>query len=69
MVKLRIQAWWLETGTEICPACHQLYLYEAEYRCGDCDGPICSECAQQSKSLTVVCATCVECTDSEVETS
>ena len=67
MAKLKLQAWWLETGTEICPSCHQLYLYETQYRCEDCDGPTCSDCVQQSESLTMVCPTCVECNESDVE--
>ena len=31
-------------GTEICPVCHQTYLLELEYRCFDCDAPICPTC-------------------------
>ncbi|MCM3902880.1 MAG: hypothetical protein ND866_14335 [Pyrinomonadaceae bacterium] len=64
MAKLRVQSWWLEPGTEICPGCHQLYLYETEYRCTDCDGPMCSDCASGRES-GVICATCVACADQE----
>jgi hypothetical protein len=68
MAKLRlVQAWWLEQGTEICPACNQLYLYETEYRCLDCDGPICSQCVQMKQTLKIVCPTCLECLDDDVE--
>lgn len=67
MVELRIvQAWWLEAGTEVCPACHHLYLFETEYRCADCDGPICSDCVLERVSLTVVCPACFECGEEEV---
>jgi hypothetical protein len=53
--------WWLEDGTEVCPICRQLYLYETEYRCTDCDGPMCESCVQTRESLTVVCGPCLEC--------
>src|SRR4030095_13803408 len=45
MPKSRVlEPWWLLPGTEMCPVCHQLYLYETEYRCADCDGPTCENC-------------------------
>jgi hypothetical protein len=70
MAKLRrVQAWWLEEGTEICPACNQLYLYETEYRCVDCDGPMCSQCVPVKQTLTIVCPTCLEYPEAEVEVS
>lgn len=37
-------AWWLEGGTEQCPVCLQRYAYEVEYRCVDCDAPVCPFC-------------------------
>ena len=58
--------WWLEAGTELCSACDQLYLYETEYRCADCDGPRCRDCVQVRQSLTV-CLTCFDCSGQEVE--
>lgn len=59
MTKLRLlKAWWLEDGTEICPICNQLYLYETEYRCVDCDGPSCENCVEVRESSTVVCKPC-----------
>jgi hypothetical protein len=69
MAKARVVSpWWLETGTELCPACNQLYLYETEYRCSDCDGPLCSDCVQTRESLTVVCPSCFKC-DEKAEVS
>jgi len=67
MAKLRVQAWWLEPGTEICPSCDHFYLYETEYRCSDCDGPMCSDCVPERDTLTVVCGTCVACGEQELE--
>ena len=50
--------WWLEVGTELCPNCHQLYLYETEYRCADCDAPMCDACIRVRESVTIVCGPC-----------
>ncbi len=62
MVKQRAaMPWWLDDGTEICPACKQLYLYETQFRCSDCDGPSCGECVETSSSVTVVTVTCSAC--------
>jgi hypothetical protein len=36
--------WWLDGGDEQCRVCHQRYAYEVEYRCVDCDAPICPFC-------------------------
>lgn len=35
--------WWLQ-GTEYCGHCHGEYIYEQEYRCVRCDGPVCMTC-------------------------
>jgi hypothetical protein len=68
MAKARFeQPWWLGSGTEICPICHHLYLYETEYRCADCDGPVCSDCVKVRESVTVVCTPCFDCADSSEE--
>jgi hypothetical protein len=64
-----VNPWWLEPGTEICPACHQLYLYETEYRCFDCDGPRCQNCVQVRQALTMVCLDCFDCSEQEAEVS
>ena len=55
--------WWLSPGTETCPVCHQLYLYETEYRCGECDGPMCENCFAVRESLVTVCLPCFDCAD------
>lgn len=36
--------WWVEGGTEVCDVCAQRYAYQLEYRCYDCDSPICPVC-------------------------
>src|SRR5215813_7512870 len=57
--------WWLSPGTETCPVCHQLYLYETEYRCEECDGPMCEHCFAVRESLVTVCLPCFDCADTE----
>lgn len=38
--------WWLDDdGSEECPHCGQIYVYEVEFRCGACDSPSCPCCA------------------------
>jgi hypothetical protein len=64
-----VNPWWLEPGTEICPTCHQVYLYETEYRCTDCDGPRCQNCVQVREALTIVCLDCFDCSEEEAEVS
>ncbi len=69
MAKLRLASpWWLEPGTEICPACHHLYLYETEYRCADCDAPRCPNCVQVERALTL-CLECIDFSELEAEVS
>jgi len=51
--------WWLEGGTEICPACSHAYVYETQSRCAACDGAVCMECVQ-TVSLETFCPDCVE---------
>jgi hypothetical protein len=53
--------WWLEDGTEICPACGQTYVYETGYRCAGCDMPICSICVEYEVAAELLCQICVEC--------
>jgi len=57
--------WWLEVGTEVCPACNHLYLYETEYRCFDCDGQLCPMCVEETIALHISCPTCRD--ESEIE--
>lgn len=50
------KSWWLQGG-EYCEHCCQLYVYEAEYRCTVCDGPICIECAIVEEHV-ILCPSC-----------
>lgn len=49
--------WWLG-GEEECPHCHQLYAYEVEVRCPECDGPSCPHCVMQHVEHGIVCVAC-----------
>lgn len=62
----RLAAWWLSSGEEECPHCGQVYAYEIEFRCPDCDGPSCPHCKQRHSAGRFVCPGCVEgCTTGE----
>lgn len=49
--KIEPPPWWLAGGEEECPHCGQLYAYELEVRCAECDGPMCPHCAVRSTSI------------------
>jgi hypothetical protein len=49
--------WWL-AGDEQCPHCQQLYAYELEIRCVECDEPGCPHCMQQQLERGIVCVVC-----------
>lgn len=51
-------AWWL-SGEEECPHCGQLYAYEIEFRCPECDAPSCPHCKREHER-GLVCVSCVE---------
>lgn len=51
--------WWLEDGTDICPACNQAYAYQTEYRCVACDGPVCAMCVETTIEIEIFCSGCV----------
>ena len=51
--------WWLGRGTELCGHCLHLYHYQVEYRCTDCDEPICPDCVVVIRETRN--AYCVEC--------
>ena len=55
--------WWAEGGSERCPFCEQLYFYEVEVRCVDCDRPACPHCVccERTEHLTTVVRRCPEC--------
>ena len=56
-VEARVAAWWLG-GEEECPHCGQLYAYEIEFRCPDCDGPSCPHCRHTHSEGYVICLDC-----------
>jgi hypothetical protein len=49
----------LTRGTEVCPVCHQSYVRELEYRCVDCDSPLCPSCVVIEKTNH----SCPDCCD------
>jgi hypothetical protein len=51
--------WYLSDGDEECPHCGQLYVYELEFRCPDCDTPSCPHCTSKHADDRVVCVVCV----------
>lgn len=55
-----VVAWWLDEGDEECPHCGQLYIYERELRCTDCDSPVCPHCRKVHAAGHHVCPDCVE---------
>ena len=57
--------WWLG-GHEECPHCHQLYAYEIEVRCPECDEPGCPHCVTRHVERGFLCVVCVEgCDDTQ----
>lgn len=56
--------WWAHGGSERCPRCLQLFAYEVEYRCVECDGPLCPFCAV-SVTVEVREVRCHGCHDEE----
>ena len=51
-------AHWLSGATERCDHCGQFYVYEMEYRCTACDGPVCPLCVHSEWKADVHCPTC-----------
>lgn len=58
--------WWLESGSEICPACGHAYVYQTEYRCFACDGPLCPLCVEYTSEFEIFCPE-TECGPTHVE--
>lgn len=48
-----------EILSEVCSACEQRYVYELEYRCVDCDSPLCPICAVTIRARVAV--RCLDC--------
>jgi predicted RNA-binding Zn-ribbon protein involved in translation (DUF1610 family) len=53
-----VTSWWLGDGDEECPHCGQLYIYQVEYRCPDCDSPVCPRCKTQHVQGHYLCPDC-----------
>ena len=51
--------WWLDEGTEVCPACSHTYAIQTEYRCVECDGPLCGMCVEITFESEITCRDCV----------
>jgi hypothetical protein len=50
--------WWLGGG-ESCGFCLLDYSYEVEFRCDDCDRPVCPECVVVvSERAVIICPEC-----------
>jgi hypothetical protein len=58
-VQARFVSWWLG-GEEQCLHCGQLYAYEIEFRCPECDGPSCPHCRKLHSAGHHVCAACID---------
>jgi len=58
----RVMRWYLSGGDEECPHCGQLYAYELEFRCSDCDAPSCRQCKCRHPQDRFVCPECVSVT-------
>jgi hypothetical protein len=65
MVKVRSKAsapgvspWWLMEGDEECLGCGQLYIYELEFHCPDCDTVTCLHCRRRHSDGRMVCVDC-----------
>ena len=63
-VQTRAVAWWL-AGEEQCLHCGQLYAYEIEFRCPECDSPSCPHCRKLHSEGHHVCLTCVDITEED----
>ncbi|MBM0106029.1 hypothetical protein JM946_14950 [Steroidobacter sp. S1-65] len=67
MAKVRTKAiiskpapWWLMQGDEECPACGELYIYELEFRCPECDTISCLHCRRRHSDGRWMCVSCAE---------
>jgi hypothetical protein len=61
-----IAPWWLSAGEDECPHCGQVYAYEVEFRCPDCDSPACPHCKGNHADGRLICLVCLaECGESE----
>jgi hypothetical protein len=49
-IQAQVVAWWLG-GEEECLHCGQLYAYEIEFRCPECDSPTCPHCRKNHECV------------------
>lgn len=55
----RTPGWWQRGAQERCEFCLESYTYEVEYRCVECDAPICPLCIRVTRVRRVVlCPAC-----------
>nr|WP_298723217.1 hypothetical protein [uncultured Steroidobacter sp.] len=54
--------WWLLEGDEECASCGQLYIYELEFRCPECETTTCIHCRRRRADGRLVCVSCAEAT-------
>ena len=52
--------WWLRDGDEECPGCGQLYIYELEFRCPECEITTCIHCRRRHADGRLVCVSCLD---------
>lgn len=52
--------WWLLEGDEECASCGQLYIYELEFRCPECETTTCLHCRRRHGDGRLVCVSCAE---------
>jgi hypothetical protein len=62
-VQAQVTYWWL-SGEEECAHCGQLYPYELEFRCTECDSPSCPHCRWVHAQGHPVCPSCVDAQES-----
>jgi hypothetical protein len=55
-----VVAWWLGDGDEECPHCGELYIYELEFRCSECDAAGCKRCVATHVEGHHICVTCAQ---------
>ncbi len=49
-------------GDEECPGCGQLYIYEMEFHCPDCEITTCIHCRRRHSGGRLVCVSCIDLT-------
>ncbi|WP_161814333.1 hypothetical protein [Steroidobacter agaridevorans] len=52
--------WWLTDGDEECLGCGQLYIYEMEFRCPECEMTTCIHCRRRRPDGRLVCVSCLD---------